>query len=261
MSSAGSLGRNALSWLTIHRIATTMPAITTPQNISIVTIIAIQKTPDNPQIRGMSHPHSYERSCPAAEGHSPIMIPRGVKGASATFHSSPRSRLRPRDIRGPRFGGRIDQRRRELLSLPVSSLRLRGPAQVRSEQKAQARGGNVGACLQEFYQVPEDTENLDDLRCQPLAFTERHRLNGRCQVAGDACKGTDLISTDDGVSHLQMLDSQKSQRRVKQDVADGSHRPNACGSYAPVAHRRTAEGERGVPADLRAARSSGGALV
>src|SRR5215470_8932781 len=158
MSSAGSLGRNALSWLTIHRIATTMPAITTPQNIS--TIIPMPQTPHNPQMGCMSHPHSYERPCPAAEGHSPIMIPRGVKGASAIFHSSPRSRLRPRDIRGPRFDGRIDQRRRELLSLPVSSLRLRGPAQVRSEQKAQARGGNVGACLQYIYNVTENTENL-----------------------------------------------------------------------------------------------------
>jgi len=59
-------------------------------------------------------------------------------------------------------------------------------------------------------------------------------------VAGDACKGTDLISADDGVSHLQMLDSQKPLRHVKQDVVDGSHRPNACGSVCSSgADRRT----------------------
>jgi len=110
---------------------------------------------------------------------------------------------------------------------PVSSLRLRRLVQVRSEQKTQARGGNFGARLQQVYQVLDDAENLDDLRCQPLTFIERHRLNGRCKVAGDACKGTDLIGALDGVSHLQMLDSQKPRRRVKQDIVDGSHRPNA----------------------------------
>ena len=108
----------------------------------------------------------------------------------------------------------------------MSSLRLRGPAQIRSEQKTQARGWNLGARFQQVYEVLNDAKNLDDLRCHPLAFTERHRLNGGCKVTGDTCKDTDLMSAEAGVSHLQMLDSQKPQRRVKQDVIDESHRPD-----------------------------------
>src|SRR5215467_13316303 len=143
---------------------------------------------------------------------------------------------------------------------PVSSLRLRRPVQVRSEQKTQARGGNFGARLQQIYQVLDDAENLDDLRCQPLTFIERHRLNGRCKVAGDACKGTDLISADDEVSHHSNVPYTKTAETCQARCCRWKPSAKCIGTVCSGgAGRRTAEGEGGVPADLRATRS--GALV
>jgi len=80
-----------------------------------------------------------------------------------------------------------------------------------------------------MYQILNGAEDLDNLRCHPLAFTQRHRLNGGCKVTGHACKNTDLMNADTGVSHPQMLDSVELRRRVKQDVVDAGDRRNAYG--------------------------------
>jgi len=65
-----------------------------------------------------------------------------------------------------------------------------------------------------MYQILNDTEDLDNLRCHPLAFTQRHRLNGGCKVTGHAGKNTDLMSADTGIGHPQTLDSRELRRRT-----------------------------------------------
>jgi|SRR6516165_10641652 len=80
-----------------------------------------------------------------------------------------------------------------------------------------------------MYQILNDTEDLDNLRCHPLAFTQRHRLNGGCKVTGHAGKNTDLMSADTGIGHPQTLDSRELRRRVKHDVVDPGDRRNAYG--------------------------------
>jgi hypothetical protein len=71
-----------------------------------------------------------------------------------------------------------------------------------------------------MYQILNGAEDLDNLRCHPLAFTQRHRLNDGGKVSGHACKDTNLMSANTGISHSQMLDSLERQRRVKQDVVE-----------------------------------------
>jgi hypothetical protein len=45
-------------------------------------------------------------------------------------------------------------------------------------------------------------------------------------VSGHACKDTNLMSANTGISHSQMLDSLELRRRVKQDVVDAGDRRN-----------------------------------
>jgi len=78
-----------------------------------------------------------------------------------------------------------------------------------------------------MYQILNGAEDLDNLRCHPLAFTQRHRLNGGGKVSGHACKDTNLMSANTGISHSQMLDSLELRRRVKQDVVDAGDSRNA----------------------------------
>jgi len=78
-----------------------------------------------------------------------------------------------------------------------------------------------------MYQILNGAKDLDDFRCYPLAFTQRHCLNGGCKAPGHACKDTDLMSADTGISHPHMLDSLERRRCVKQDVVDAGDRRNA----------------------------------
>jgi len=56
-----------------------------------------------------------------------------------------------------------------------------------------------------MYQILNGVKGLDNFRCHPLAFTQRHGLDGGCKVTGHAGKNTDLMSSDAGGSHPQML--------------------------------------------------------
>ena len=46
-------------------------------------------------------------------------------------------------------------------------------------------------------------------------------------MSGHACKDTNLMSANTGISHSQMLDSLELRRRVKQDVVDAGDSRNA----------------------------------
>src|SRR6185503_3078787 len=89
MSSAESVGRDSLPWVTTQRIPSTKPTMITPQKTSIINIIPIPHTPHIPHIGCMPGPHPYGRSCAAARvGQSHGMIPTNARCACLMSLSS-----------------------------------------------------------------------------------------------------------------------------------------------------------------------------